>query len=161
MIDTYQIRYEVKNGGDDGDGNGDGDDEFNVISLFPLIILLVAFAVIGTIAVITAQKKKGSELKFLEKRLKFLKNLESMIHNKASGFDIAYRIMKEKVLDVKDPPKLLTEIFELAKKNRGNTISTSSPLANKIRENLKHIEEEIDWLNYISEREHHRENDVV
>ena len=32
MIDTYQIRYEVKNGGDDGDGNGDGDDEFNVIA---------------------------------------------------------------------------------------------------------------------------------
>ena len=84
-----------------------------------------------------------------------------MIRNNASGFDIAYEIMEEKVLDVKDPPKLLTEIFDLAKKNRRNTISTSSLLANKIRENLKHIEEEIDWLNYKSEREKPRENDIV
>lgn len=161
LIETYLIRDVAKNGGDDGGGNGDGDDEFDEISLFFPIILLLAFAVIGTIAVITAQRKKDSELVFLEKRLKFLKNLESMIHRNATGFDIAYEIMEERVLDVKDPPKLLTEIFDLAKKNRRNPISTGSALANKIRENLKHIEEEIDWLNYKSERENPKENDIV
>ena len=44
LIEISKIRNVANNGGDDGDGNGDGDDEFDEISLFP-IILFLAFGV--------------------------------------------------------------------------------------------------------------------
>ena len=153
LIDTYTKIVSVSYVGDDDDGDGDGEPE--EISLIPLFLIII-FAVIGALIVIATQKRKSSELQALEKKLNFVKNLDVMVSKQSTGYNIAYEIDKAKMLEEETPSKLLKEIFDLSKTYKEDVIPPNSPLANKIKESIKHIEDEIDWVNYKLEREKHK-----